>query len=125
VIKLLSKLGFFAIILVMLVAAPTSLASSDGAQHFLCGGEPLEAIAFTGPVDTADIPNSSGGTLPGAFLVLRWRNRTLQLPRTNNAGVPSYTDGRWWWQALDPDHPEFAQLRGDVQQYRCDSEPWA
>ena len=124
-IKLLSKLGFFAIILVMLVSAPTALASSDGSQHYLCDGEPLEAIAFTGPVDSADIPNSSGGTLPGAFLVLRWRNGTLQLPRTNNAGVPSYTDGRWWWQALDPDHPEFAQLRGDVQQYRCEPEPWA
>ena len=124
-IKLLSKLGFFSIILVMLVSAPTALASSDRAQHYLCGGEPLEAIAFNGPVDAADIPNSSGGTLPGAFLVLRWRNRTLQLPRTNNADVPSYTDGRWWWQALDPNHPEFAQLRGDVQQYRCDSEPWA
>ena len=109
----------------MLVSAPTALASSDRAQHYLCGGEPLEAIAFNGPVDAADIPNSSGGTLPGAFLVLRWRNGTLQLPRTNNAGVPSYTDGRWWWQALDPDHPEFAQLRGDVQQYRCEPEPWA
>ena len=124
-IKLLSKLGFFSIILVMLVSAPTALASSDRAQNYLCGGEPLEAIAFNGPVDAADIPNSSGGTLPGAFLVLRWRNGTLQLPRTNNAGVPSYTDGRWWWQALDPDHPEFAQLRGDVQQYRCEPEPWA
>ena len=44
-IKLLSKLGFFAIILVMLVSAPTALASNDGAQHYLCGGDPLEAIA--------------------------------------------------------------------------------
>jgi hypothetical protein len=107
------------------LTAPTALVSNDGAQHYLCGGEPLEAIAFTGPVDAAEIPNSSGGTLPGAFLVLRWRNGALQLPRTNNAGVPSYTDGRWWWQALDPNHPEFAQLRGDVQQYRCEPEPWA
>jgi len=125
VIPLLSKLVFCAVALFMLLEAPAALASSDRVQHYLCGGEPLEAIAFNGPVDAVDIPNSSGGTLPGAFLVLRWRNQNLQLPRTNNAGVPSYTDGRWWWQALDPDHPQFAQLRGDLQNYHCEPDPWA
>jgi hypothetical protein len=55
--------------------------------------------------------------------VLHWRKLSLQLPRTNNAGVPSYSDGRWWWQALDPDHPDFAQLRGNVERYSCEREP--
>ncbi len=70
-----------------------------------------------------DIPNSSSGTVPGAFIVLQWRGVSLQLPRTNNAGTPSYSDGRWWWQALDPDHPEFAQRRGDWETYSCDRAP--
>ena len=56
------------------------------------------------------------------FVVLRWRELSLQLPRTNNAGVPSYSDGRWWWQALDPDHQDFAQLSGKVERYSCERE---
>ena len=111
--------------LMLLLTAPGADASSSAGQQFLCEGDPLEALAFKGAVDAADIPNSNANSVPGAFVVLRWRDVSLQLPRTNNAGVPSYSDGRWWWQALDPDHPEFAQLRGDVQQYRCEPEPWA
>jgi len=100
--------------------APGADATSGAGQQFLCEGDPLEALAFNGAVDAADIPNSTANTVPGAFLVLRWRNVTLQLPRTNNAGVPSYSDGRWWWQASDPDHPDFAQLRGTVERYSCE-----
>ena len=44
------------------------------------------------------IPNTSAGTLPGDGVLIHWRKLTLQLPRTNNAGAPSYTDGRWWWR---------------------------
>lgn len=58
--------------------------------------------------------------MPGAFIVLQWRGVSLQLPRTNNAGVPSYTDGRWWWQVIDPDHPDFAQRRGAIETYACE-----
>ncbi len=110
--------------LLMLLAAPAAWAAAVP-ERYLCDGDRLEAIFHNGAVDASEIPNSEGGTVPGAFIVLRWRGLSLQLPRSNNAGVPSYTDGRWWWQALDPDHPEFAQLRGDVQQYRCEPEPWA
>jgi hypothetical protein len=81
----------------------------------------LVAEVHAGAVDAPGIPNSTGGTVPGAFIVLQWRGVTLQLPRTNNAGSPSYTDGRWWWQALDPQHPDFAQRRGDWEAYRCDA----
>lgn len=68
------------------------------------------------------IPNSSQGTVPGDVILLRWRGVTLQLPRTNNAGAPSYTDGRWWWQVEDPDHPDFRQRRGTVVAYDCSPE---
>ena len=97
-----------------------SPASAVAAEHYLCGGDPLSADVHAGAVDEPGIPNSSQGTVPGAFIVLQWRGVSLQLPRTNNAGTPSYSDGRWWWQALDPDHPDFAQLRGDWESYGCE-----
>lgn len=88
---------------------------------FVCEGDPLLAEVHGGAVDAPGIPNAAAGTVPGAFIVLRWRGVSLQLPRTNNAGSPSYSDGRWWWQALDPQHPDFAQRRGDWEAYRCDT----
>ena len=69
------------------------------------------------------IPNISDGTSPGDLILLTWRGVTLQLPRTNNAGVPSYTDGRWWWQVEDLDHPDFRQRRSTITQYNCEAEP--
>jgi hypothetical protein len=98
----------------------TTTTTPASAQHYLCDGEPMLAEVHNGAVDAAGIPNSDGGTVPGAFLVLQWRGVSLQLPRTNNAGAPSYSDGRWWWQALDTDHPEFAQRRGDWEYYSCE-----
>lgn len=89
-------------------------------EHYRCDGDPLELRAFDGPVDAAALPNRSAGTSPGAFVVLQWRGLSLQLPRTNNVGVPSYTDGRWWWSSVDPDHPTFRQRRGTVQSFSCE-----
>jgi len=56
------------------------------------------------------------------YVVMAWRGVSLQLPRTNNAGAPSYTDGRWWWSPVDPEHPEFKQRRGGVESYICERE---
>ena len=99
-------------------------AASDGGaaeiQRFVCAGEPLQASVYRGAVDAPAIPNSNGGTVPGGFIVLAWRGVQLQLPRTNNAGVPSYTDGRWWWQATDPAQPTFAERRGGVTPCPCE-----
>lgn len=91
----------------------------SGAQHYLCDGEPLLAEIHNGAVDAIGIPNSSAGTVPGAFVVLQWRGISLQLPRSNNAGQPSYTDGRWWWSSPASDQIEFEQLRGTVHSYSC------
>ena len=107
----------------MFINPLSDFASTTAAQNFLCDGDPLEAIAHRGAVDAVDIPNSNAGTLPGDFIVLRWHKMSLQIPRTNNAGVPSYSDGRWWWQALDPNHPTFAQLRRKVENYSCETVP--
>ena len=99
--------------------APALAEAEFGAQHYLCDGEPLLAEIHNGAVDAIGIPNSSAGTVPGAFVVLQWRGISLQLPRSNNAGEPSYTDGRWWWSSPAPDQIEFEQLRGAVHSYSC------
>ena len=108
---------------VMAIAGPAPalalVEAESGAQHYLCDGEPLLAEIHNGAVDAIDIPNSSAGTVPGAFVVLQWRGISLQLPRSNNAGQPSYTDGRWWWSSHAPDQIEFEQLRGKVHSYSC------
>ena len=101
-------------------AAAAPATSAPNPEHFLCAGDPLVAEVHVGAVDAPGIPNTASGTVPGAFIVLQWRSVTLQLPRTNNAGIPSYSDGRWWWQASDPAHPEFAQRRGEWEIYSCE-----
>ena len=111
-----------------LIHPAATLAAIANAQdpppaHYLCEGEPLIAEVHIGAVDAPGIPNTAAGTVPGAFIVLQWRGVSLQLPRTNNAGIPSYSDGRWWWQALDPGRPDFAQRRGDWENYSCEAQP--
>jgi hypothetical protein len=101
-------------------AAAPAAAVSPTVERYLCAGEPLLAEVHHGAVDAPVIPNSAGGTVPGAFIVLQWRGVSLQLPRTNNAGTPSYSDGRWWWQVRDADQPDFAQRRSDWEHYSCE-----
>ena len=124
----LALMRFFALLALLIVLAvgiaiagpaPAFAEAESGAQHYLCDGEPLLAELHNGAVDAIDIPNSSAGTVPGAFVVLQWRGISLQLPRSNNAGQPSYTDGRWWWSSPAPDQIEFEQLRGTVHSYSC------
>jgi hypothetical protein len=100
---------------------PQALAAEQPLQldHYRCDDQPLQAAVFPGAVDAVGIPNTSAGTLPGAYVVLQWRGLSLQLPRTNNAGAPSYTDGRWWWSPLDPDQPQFRERRASVHTYSC------
>jgi hypothetical protein len=98
-------------------AAPLGTSS-----RYRCDGDLLIAQAENGAVDALAIPNTSAGTLPGAFIVLQWRGTSLQLPRTNNAGPPSYTDGLWWWSLEDPEHPNFRLRRGGLQVFACAKE---
>ncbi|QEY33304.1 hypothetical protein EVJ50_02280 [Synechococcus sp. RSCCF101] len=104
----------------MLVLALPLAAWAD----WLCDGDPLRVERINGLMDASGpataIPNAADGTLPGDGLLIHWRGETLQLPRTNNAGTPSYTDGRWWWRAEDADHPEFNQRRGGLVSYTCE-----
>lgn len=120
ILKLLQTLMLVA----MLLGSPLSAsAASATASTWICDGEPLTLIPTAGSVDVNglpdSVPNIEAGTVPGDGVLISWRGKTLQLPRTNNAGSPSYTDGRWWWRAADPDHPEWKQRRGGIITYTC------
>jgi hypothetical protein len=99
-------------------AAPQALPAE---ASYRCDGDPLRVRYEAGAVDDPAIPNNLAGTLPGAFVLLDWRGLHLQLPRTNNSGVPSYSDGRWWWRPLSADRPEFRQRRSTLISYACEA----
>jgi hypothetical protein len=104
------------------LAPPAWADSQPQVSTYRCDGDPLTAERVPGAVDAVGIPNTLAGTLPGAYLVLRWRGVQLQLPRSNNAGAPSFSDGKWAWSEPDPDHPVL-RLRspaGAVQQFSCE-----
>jgi hypothetical protein len=98
---------------------PATAQALPAEASYRCDGDPLRVRYEAGAVDDPTIPNNLAGTLPGAFVLLDWRGLHLQLPRTNNSGVPSYSDGRWWWRPLSADRPEFRQRRGTVISYAC------
>lgn len=108
---------------VVLVLLP--MAGAAAAEPYRCGGDPLFAQVFNGAVDATGIPNSSSGTVPGAFVTLRWRDLSLQLPRTNTAGAPSFSDGIWWWSLEEPAQPEFRHRlgRGQSETITCTRQP--
>lgn len=111
-------------LLVAVLAVFMLILPGAASADWVCDGDTMRADLFAGAVDptglSGGIPNTSDGTLPGDGVLLHWRELTLQLPRTNNAGVPSYTDGRWWWRVVDQDHPEFFERRGQVITHSCD-----
>jgi hypothetical protein len=92
-------------------------------SRYRCDGDVLVARHDNGAVDAIGIPNTLAGTVPGAFVVIDWRGEHLQLPRTNQAGPPSYTDGRWWWSLEDPLRPSFRWVRATETRFDCRLEP--
>ena len=118
-------------LMVMLLVSPLGAsAASPSPTEWLCDGDTLTLMPIAGSVDISglpdSVPNIESGTVPGDGVLISWRGQTFQLPRTNNAGPPSYTDGRWWWRAAEPDHPEWKQRRGGIITYTCNpAEPTA
>ncbi len=105
-------------------ASPARADSQPVVRAYRCDGEPLRAELVPGAVDASDIPNTLAGTLPGAYVILRWRGVQLQLPRSNNAGAPNFSDGKWAWSEVNPDHPVLRLRRplGDLQEFACEPE---
>ncbi len=122
----LASLALLLLLAVAPVAAASLPVSAPASESFRCNGVPLTAVLYGGAVDDPTIPNRSAGTLPGAFVQLQWQWQAepiaLQLPRTNNAGAPSFTDGKWWWSLEDPEHPRFRLRRGsgDIEDFACE-----
>lgn len=126
----IERLACLALLLLFAVApvqAATVPVSASLSEAYRCDGVPLTATLHGGAVDDPTIPNRSGGTLPGAFVQLQWQREgesiALQLPRTNNAGAPSFTDGKWWWSLEDPAHPRFRLRRGgggEIEDFACE-----
>ena len=123
---LVVAVGWLLSLAILLAPFPLAAAwalNSPPAQSYRCDGEPLTALLVRGAMDEATIPDPSNAVVPiGGYVVLQWQGISLQLPRTNNAGPASFTDGKWWWSLEDPDHPRF-RLRsglGAIQDFACD-----
>lgn len=101
-----------ALLLLCLALAGPAMAAAAEAVPYRCDGDLLLATSDNGAVDAPGIPNSTAGTVPGATVLLEWRDLRLQLPRTNNAGPPSYTDGLWWWSLENPQQPRSCTAGG-------------
>lgn len=114
---LAGRLLALALLLCLALGGP-ALAAAE-AIPYNCDGDLLLATGDNGAVDAPGIPNTSAGTVPGATVLLEWRDLRLQLPRTNNAGPPSYTDGLWWWSLEDPQQPRFLHRRGAIERFSC------
>jgi hypothetical protein len=105
------------------IAAPALAAERPSlplSGRYLCDGDLLVARLENGAVDAQGLPNTVAGTVPGAFVVIDWRGLHLQLPRTNNAGAPSFTDGRWWWGLEDPERPDLRLRRAEQVRFACE-----
>ena len=104
--------------------APAHSADAFTPQAYFCDGDPLTALLVKGPLDEPAIPDPSNAPVPiGGSVVLRWRGVNLQLPRTNNAGEASFSDGKWWWSLEDPAHPRFRlrQPLGEAREFACEA----
>lgn len=109
--------------MLLLSPHPAWAEGAPSPEAYLCDGEPLTALLMKGPMDEPAIPDPSTGPVPiGGNVVLAWRGLSLQLPRTNNAGPASFSDGKWWWSLEDPAHPRFRLRRplGDIQDFSCE-----
>ena len=104
----------------LLTGSAGALAAAQGELSYRCGGDRLVARMDNGAVDAIGIPNTQAGTVPGAFVVIGWRGQRVQLPRTNNAGAPSYTDGRWWWSLEDPQRPTWRHRLATETVWSCE-----
>ncbi len=112
------------LIAVLTLAGSARADSSLPTGSYRCDGDPLTALLVRGAMDDPGMADPSSGDVPvGGFVVLQWRDLTLQLPRTNNAGPASFTDGQWWWSLDASGRPNIRQRRGrgDIQNFNCEA----
>ncbi|MEA5392190.1 NAD(P)-binding protein [Cyanobium gracile UHCC 0139] len=122
---LAGRLLALVLLLCLALGSPAAATAAGTSVPYRCDGDLLLATADNGAVDAPGIPNTVAGTVPGATVLLEWRGLRLQLPRTNNAGPPSYTDGIWWWSLEDPAQPRFLHRRDAIESFSCQAVPAA
>lgn len=122
---LAGRLLALVLLLCLALGSPATAMATAESVPYRCDGDLLLATSDNGAVDAPGIPNTAAGTVPGATVLLEWRDLRLQLPRTNNAGPPSYTDGIWWWSLEDPAQPRFLHRRGAIESFSCQAVPAA
>ena len=97
-------------------------------SEFMCGGEKLNATIYNNLNGDYQINTDLENIDYGAFVVLKWKDFSIMIPRTFNAGEISFSDRRWWWSyqdksnPLDTLHPRLRHMtqKGEIEEYPCE-----
>ena len=106
------------------------LISLNAPSQFYCDGDLLELTIRNNVNGDFAVTNDLEDIDEGAFIVLKWRESNLMLPRTFNFGEISFTDRKWWFSFIDNEkglylnNPLFKKLlpNGKIVEYSCHSD---
>ena len=104
----------------MVVVSPPS--------NYICDSSPLEVAIYNNLNGDYRVASDLNNIDLGAFVVLKWKDYSIMLPRTFNAGEVSFSDGRWHWSYtdhenhIDVENPKFMHVlqKGQMQEYECE-----
>ena len=96
---------------------------------FDCDGEMLNATIRNNLNGDFALVNDLEKIDQGAFIILKWRDVSLMLPISFQAGEISFTDKKWLWSYQDNenglrmDNPRFAQRlpSGEIAEHQCEA----
>ena len=98
-------------------------------SEFTCDNYPLNATIRNNLNGDFALVSDLEKIDQGAFIVLEWRDVSLMLPISFQAGEISFTDKKWLWSYQDNenglrmDNPRFAQRlpSGEVIEHECEA----
>ena len=98
-------------------------------SDFTCDNYPLNATIRNNLNGDFALVNDLEKIDQGAFIVLEWRDVSLMLPISFQAGEISFTDKKWLWSYQDNesglrmDNPRFAQRlpSGEIVEHDCEA----
>tara|TARA_Y100001968_G_C19443630_1_gene764000 strand:+ start:533 stop:886 length:354 start_codon:yes stop_codon:yes gene_type:complete len=96
-------------------------------SQFICDGDLLEARIYNNLNGDYQLLKNLEDIDEGAFVVLKWREARIMIPRTFRSGEISFTDRKWWWsykengRPPDLEHPRLEKLSnsGYIRRYEC------
>ena len=119
---MMTFLGFMMSFLISISpVVPSALAPES--TSFTCDGSLVEATIYNNENGAYSRVKAYEELDAGAFIVIKLVNSKLMLPRTFNVGETSFTDGKWWWNYEDHQHPTFRGLTplGEIQEFNCEA----